>query len=78
MNRFLRALLLLKVLVMLSLGSNAVWAECVDHEQRASNGQVAQGELMLAASGEESDDEDSTDQPDTDDGDEGDEGDSQT
>lgn len=51
MNRLLRVLLLLKVLVMLSLGSSAVWAECEDHETQASSGQVVQGDLMLAESG---------------------------
>ncbi|HJR29495.1 MAG TPA: hypothetical protein VJ889_12325 [Pseudomonas sp.] len=50
MNRLLRVLLLLKVLVMLSLGSSAVWAECEDHETQASSGQVVQGDLMLANS----------------------------
>ncbi|TNF80455.1 hypothetical protein FGE05_22110 [Pseudomonas sp. ICMP22404] len=82
MNRFLRVMLLLKVLVMLSLGSGAVWAECVDHEQHASSGQGAHGAMMFAAAetqpGDQDDDDSTIDQPDTDDGDEGDEGDSQT
>ncbi|MBN3865002.1 hypothetical protein HCU66_22560 [Pseudomonas frederiksbergensis] len=50
MSIFLRIVLLLKVLVMLSLGSSAVWAECEDHETQASSGQVVQGDLMLAKS----------------------------
>ena len=50
MSIFLRIVLLLKVLVMLSLGSSAVWAECEDHETQASSGQVVQGDLMLANS----------------------------
>ena len=50
MNRLLRVLLMLKVLVMLALGSSAVWAECEDHETQASSGQVGHGELMLAKS----------------------------
>ncbi|UZE24581.1 hypothetical protein LOY67_03990 [Pseudomonas sp. B21-056] len=80
MNRFLRVLLLLKVLVMLSLGSSAVWAECVDHGQHASSGQVVQGGMMVAASetqpGDQDNDDSTIDEPD--DGDESDEGDSQT
>lgn len=68
MNVFLRGILLLKVFVMLTLGSTAVWAQCDEHEKQASMGQVAQGEMMLAASEEKSGDEDnddsSPDQPD--------------
>ena len=69
MNRFLRVLLLLKVVVMLSLGSSAVWAECEDHDTQASRGSVVQGDLMLAKSesepgdqgqGGSADDDDST------------------
>ncbi|WP_053145587.1 hypothetical protein [Pseudomonas sp. P97.38] len=81
MNTLLRMLFLLKVLVMLSLGSSAAWAECDQHEQHAWNGQVGQGDMMLAATqepGDQDDDDSTIDQPDTDDGDEGDEGDSQT
>lgn len=84
MNRFLRVLLLLKVVVMLSLGSSAVWAECEDHDTQASSGQAGQGELMIAKSesepgdqgqgGSADDDDSTTEEPDTDD----DEGDSQT
>ena len=81
MNRLLRIVLLLKVLVMLALGSSAVWAECEDHETQASNGQGAHGELMIAKSesepgdkdqgGSKDDDDATTEEPDTDD-DEGD------
>ncbi|SEN62963.1 hypothetical protein [Pseudomonas sp. NFACC39-1] len=53
MNTFLRAMILLKVLVLLSLGSSAAWAECDEHEKQAAYGQVAQGELMLAADEEQ-------------------------
>ena len=78
MNIFIR-MLLLKVLVLLSLGSTAAWAECEQHDKQASSGQVTQGEMMLATSEEEpgdQDNDDSTiDEPDTD---EDDEGDSQT
>lgn len=73
MNMFLRGVLLLKVFVMLSLGSSAAWAECDEHQKHASMGQVAQGEMMLATSEEEQGDEDnddsSIDQQDPDEGD---------
>ena len=85
MNRWLRVLLMLKVLVMLTLGSSAVWAECEEHETQASSGQGAHGELMIAKSESEpgdqgqgggaSDDDSTTDEPDSD---EEEEGDSQT
>ncbi|EJL02093.1 hypothetical protein PflQ2_0754 [Pseudomonas fluorescens Q2-87] len=88
MNKLLRMMFLLKVLVMLSLGSTAAWAECDEHEQHASSGQVTQGGLMLAAttteeSGDQDNDDSTIDEPDTDDGGDGgegdaDEGDSQT
>ena len=84
MNRWLRVLLMLKVLVMLTLGSSAVWAECEEHETQASSGQGAHGELMIAKSesepgdqgqgGAASDDDSTTDEPDSDE----EEGDSQT
>lgn len=67
MNMFLRGVLLLKVFVMLSLGSSAAWAECDEHQKHASMGQVAQGEMMLATSEEEQgddNDDSSIDQPD--------------
>jgi hypothetical protein len=38
MNRLLRVVLLLKVFVMLSLGSAAVWAECENHGTQAMSG----------------------------------------
>ncbi|RON40407.1 hypothetical protein [Pseudomonas brassicacearum] len=76
MNRLLRVLLMLKVLVMLALGSTAVWAECENHDTQASSGQVGHGELMLAKSesepgdqgqgGSADDDDSTTDDPDTD------------
>ncbi|SDA97811.1 hypothetical protein SAMN03159443_06002 [Pseudomonas sp. NFACC15-1] len=85
MNKLLRMMFLLKVLVMLSLGSTAAWAECDEHEQHASSGQVAQGEMMLAAttteeSGDQDNDDSTIDQEPDDGGDSGedDEGDSQT
>jgi hypothetical protein len=76
-------MLLLKVLVMLSLGSSAVWAECVDHEQQALSGQGGQGAMMFAATetqpGDQDDDDSTIDEDgDGDEGDESDEGDSQT
>jgi hypothetical protein len=83
MKIFLRMLFLLKVLVMLSLGSTAAWAECDKHEAHASNAAGAHGELMLAASdadaGDPDDGEDDDGSPvDPPDGDEDEEGDSQT
>jgi hypothetical protein len=77
MNRLLRVLLMLKVLVTLTLGSSAVWAECENHDTQASSGQVGQGELMLAKSesepgdqgqgGSADDDDSTTDEPDDED-----------
>ncbi|MET3456234.1 MULTISPECIES: hypothetical protein [Pseudomonas] len=79
MNKLLRMMFLLKVLVMLSLGSTAVWAECDEHEKHAASGQVAQGELMLAATEEQQPgDQDNDDSTIDDDPDADDEGDSQT
>ncbi|AWY42747.1 hypothetical protein DKY63_23705 [Pseudomonas putida] len=82
MNKLLRVLLLLKVVVMLSLGTSMAWAECENHDTQASSGQVGHGGLMLAASdseagdkgqgGSEGDDDSTTDEPDSDDSDEGD------
>ncbi|EJM12139.1 hypothetical protein PMI21_04889 [Pseudomonas sp. GM18] len=61
-----RIVLLLKVLVMLSLGTSAAWAECTNHDEQAWSGQGVHSELMLAASESgSSDDEDSTDDPDS-------------
>lgn len=59
MSIFQRIVLLLKVLVMLSLGTSAAWAECTNHDEQATNGQGAHSELMIATS--ESDDEDDPD-----------------
>ncbi|MEN2396584.1 hypothetical protein [Pseudomonas halotolerans] len=74
MNTFLRAMILLKVLVLLSIGSSAAWAECDEHEKQAAYVQVAQGELMLAANeeqtpGDQDNDDSSIDDPDADEGD---------
>jgi hypothetical protein len=84
MSIFQRIVLLLKVLVMLSLSTSAVWAECEDHDKQAFSGQAAHGDLMIAKSesepgdqdqgGSKGDDDSTTDEPDSDD----DEGDSQT
>lgn len=85
-SRLLRVLMLLKVMVMLSLGTATAWAECEDHDSQAFNGQVGHSGLMLAKSesepgdmnqaGSADDDDSTTDDPDSDDPD--DEGDSQT
>ena len=79
MSIFQRVVLLLKVLVMLSVGMSAAWAECPEHGEQASSGQVAHTGLMIAKSesepgdqgqGGSSDDDDSTtDEPDSDDDD---------
>ncbi|EJM44414.1 hypothetical protein PMI26_01981 [Pseudomonas sp. GM33] len=84
MNRLFRVLLLLKVLVMLSLGTSTAWAECIDHGEQASSGQAGYAGLMLAKSesepgdqgqgGADNDDDSTTDEPDSDE----EEGDSQT
>ncbi|MDR8366671.1 MULTISPECIES: hypothetical protein [Pseudomonas] len=59
MSIFQRIVLLLKVLVMLSLGTSAVaWAECEDHEKQAVNGQGVHSELMIAATEADDDDPD--------------------
>jgi len=83
MNRLFRVLLLLKVMVMLSLGTSMAWAECIDHGEQASSGQAGYVELMIAKSesepgdqgqgGADNDDDSTTDEPDSDE-----EGDSQT
>ncbi|AZO86021.1 hypothetical protein BOO88_25405 [Stutzerimonas stutzeri] len=83
MNRLFRVFLLLKVLVMLSLGTSTAWAECIDHGEQASSGQAGYAGLMLAKSesepgdlgqgGADNDDDSTTDEPDSDE-----EGDSQT
>ena len=84
MNRLFRVLLLLKVMVMLSLGASTAWAECIDHGEQASSGQAGYAGLMIAKSesepgdqgqgGADNDDDSTTDEPDTDE----EEGDSQT
>lgn len=59
MSIFQRIVLLLKVLVMLSLGTSAVaWAECQDHEKQALNGQGVHSEQMIAATESDEDDPD--------------------
>ncbi|MBV7527401.1 hypothetical protein KW834_23640 [Pseudomonas sp. PDM29] len=84
MNRLFRVLLLLKVMVMLSLGASTAWAECIDHGEQASSGQAGYAGLMIAKSesepgdqgqgGADNDDDSTTDEPDSDEK----EGDSQT
>ncbi|MGW8464722.1 hypothetical protein [Pseudomonas sp. CLCA07] len=84
MSIFQRIVLLLKVLVMLCVGMSAAWAECPDHGEQASSGQVTHTGLMIAKGDSEPGDQDqggskddndsTTEEPDTDD----DEGDSQT
>ncbi|MVV48514.1 hypothetical protein EJA72_09705 [Pseudomonas sp. PB120] len=81
MNIFQRIVLLLKVLVMLSVGMSAAWAECPEQGEHASSGQAVQTGMMIAKSeseggdkgqGGSSDDDDSTtDEPDSGDEDEG-------
>ncbi|CAN7256933.1 MULTISPECIES: hypothetical protein [unclassified Pseudomonas] len=61
-----RIVLLLKVLVMISLGTSAAWAECTNHDEQAWSGQGVHSELMLAASESgSSNDDDSTDDSDS-------------
>jgi len=72
MNRFLRVMLLLKVVVMLSLGSTAAWAECDEHEKHAASGQEMQGGMMLTTddqkdTGDQDDDDSTIDTPEDDD-----------
>ena len=84
MNRLFRVLLLLKVMVMLSLGASTAWAECIAHGEQASSGQAGYAGLMIAKSesepgdqgqgGADYDDDSTTDEPDSDE----EEGDSQT
>ena len=76
MNRLFRVLLLLKVMVMLSLGTSMAWAECTNHGEQASSGQAGYAGLMIAKSesepgdqgqgGADNDDDSTTDEPDTD------------
>ncbi|MFJ7283268.1 hypothetical protein [Pseudomonas sp. NPDC099000] len=59
MSIYQRIMMLLKVLVMLSLGTSAVaWAECENHEKQALNGQGVHSELMIAATEADEDDPD--------------------
>ncbi|RON18019.1 hypothetical protein BK660_22310 [Pseudomonas brassicacearum] len=84
MSIFQRIVLLLKVLVMLSVGMSAAWAECPEHGEQVSSGQVVHAAMMIAKSesepgdedqgGSKDDDDSTTEEPDTDE----DEGDSQT
>ncbi|MBN3967267.1 hypothetical protein IMW75_18555 [Pseudomonas gregormendelii] len=77
-----RILLLLKVLVIMSVGMSAARAECPDHGEQASSGQVGHSGLMIAKSecepgdqgqgGSADDDDSTTEEPDSDDPDEGD------
>ncbi|VVM62275.1 hypothetical protein PS662_01368 [Pseudomonas fluorescens] len=76
MSIFQRVLLLFKVLVLLSFGMTAAWAECPDHDEQASSGQVTHSGLMIAASesepgdqgqgGSAGDDDSTTEDPDAD------------
>jgi hypothetical protein len=76
MSIFQRIVLLLKVLVLLSVGMSAAWAECPDHGEQASSGQVTHTGLMIAASesepgdqgqgGSADDDDSTTEDPDAD------------
>ena len=76
MSIFQRVVLLFKVLVLLSVGMTAAWAECPDHDEQASSGQVTHAGLMVAASesepgdegqgGSANDDDSTTEDPDAD------------
>ncbi|CAI8882761.1 Secreted protein [Pseudomonas sp. IT-P253] len=76
MSIFQRVVLLLKVLVMLSVGMSAAWAQCPDQGEHASSGQVTHTDLMIAKSeseggdkgqgGSEGDDDSTTDEPNSD------------
>ena len=77
MSIFQRIVLLLKVLVMLSVGmSAAAWAECPEHGEQASSGHVVHTGLMVAKSesepgdqgqgGSADDDDSTTEDPDAD------------
>ncbi|MHA3734780.1 hypothetical protein ACXR0M_03810 [Pseudomonas sp. Eth.TT006] len=81
-SRLLRVLLLLKVMVMLSIGTATAWADCESHDTQAFNGPIGHNGLMLAKSeaepgdqgqgGSADDDDSTTDEPDSDDPDDGD------
>lgn len=76
MSIFQRMVLLLKVLVMLSVGMSVARAECPEHGEQASSGPVGHSVLMIAASdsepgdkgqgGSEGDDDSTMDDPDAD------------
>lgn len=76
MSIFQRIVLLLKVLVLLSVGMSAAWAECSSHDEQASSGQVTHSGMMIAASesepgdqgqgGSADDDDSTTEDPDAD------------
>jgi len=82
MSIFQRIVLLLKVLVMLSVGMSAAWAECPEKGEHVSSGQVVHTGMMIAKSesepgdkgqgGSADDDDSTTDEPDSDDPDESD------
>ncbi|MEN5313165.1 hypothetical protein [Pseudomonas koreensis] len=82
MSIFQRIVLLLKVLVMLTLGTTAAWASNAAPVQGFNAAQGYAGVIMLAKSGSEpgdqdqggskDDDDSTTDEPDTDDSDDGD------
>ncbi len=84
MSIFQRIVLLLKVLVMLSVGMSAAWAQCTDQGEHASSRQAMHAGQMIAKSesepgdegqgGTKGDDDSTTEEPDTDE----DEGDSQS
>jgi len=81
MSIFQRVVLLLKVLVMLSLGTSSAWASSPSHPQGFNGvpGHDSSG-LMIAASepeGSKGDDDSTTDEPDPDSSDD-EEGDSQS
>ena len=57
MNMFMRGVVLLKVLVLMALGSSAAWAECPDHDKQALNGQSTYSEMMIAATTTDTDDD---------------------
>ncbi|MGF0239892.1 hypothetical protein ACQR3P_24575 [Rhodococcus sp. IEGM1300] len=82
MSIFQRIVLLLKVLVMLSLGTSAAWASTATPAQGFNSGSGHGGVMMIAKSdseggdegqgGSKGDDDSTTDEPDTDDDDDGD------
>ena len=57
MNMFVRGVVLLKVLVLLALGSSMAWAECPDHDKQALNGQSSYSEMMIAGTTTDTDDQ---------------------